>query len=146
MKIGGQRPDYYSDGQPQNRSGGLPHRAAAYDTGDAPCDSSAGVNFPDQDIRSFTCHNISQYTAPYTGKDADKNKEKSIVLRDDPGSSLNSYYSEDPQPRSITPEHDFVIIPAFDPGLEDLRVGVNYGGNLFGICTNRNSISIELKV
>ncbi|HJB34481.1 MAG TPA: N-acetylmuramoyl-L-alanine amidase [Candidatus Blautia merdipullorum] len=25
-------------------------------------------------------------------------------------------------------------------------VGVNYGGNLFGICTNRNSISIELKV
>ena len=77
MKIGGQRPDYYSDGQPQNRSGGLPHRAAAYDTGDAPCDSSAGVNFPDQDIRSFTCHNISQYTAPYTGKDADKNKEKS---------------------------------------------------------------------
>ena len=117
MKISSQRADNYSDSHSKDSSCGLSHGIAAYHTGNASGNGSTGINFPDQYIRSFSSHNISEDTASYPSKNANKNKEKSIILRDYPGCGLNSYHGKNAQPYSIAPKHDFVIIPVFNSGL-----------------------------
>ena len=79
MKISGQGADHYGNGQPQDCSCSLPHGTAADHTGNPPCDCGAGVNLPDQDIRGFSCHNISEDSAAYSGEHPYKDKEEGIV-------------------------------------------------------------------
>ena len=124
VKISCQGTDHYGNGESKDSRGGLAHGTAAYHTGNAACDGGAGINLPDQDIRGLSRHNIPEHASSHTGKDAYKDEEKGVILRQDPGGGLDTDYCKNPKPRGIAPEHDLVIIFVFYPGMKDFRVGI----------------------
>lgn len=69
----------------------------------------------------------------YTGNQTDTAAGNANYFRDeDRGASAHLFVDE---------SNVYEVVPLNDTAWS---VGVNYGGNLFGICTNRNSINIEM--